>query len=131
MMARIIREDRLRRLCFSIPGRPVPAPRPSGSAGGKGYYRDPGGRYDAWKGQVAAEALNALGGQRLDHFGAVILEVRFGRERTLVDVRLLDEDTRGRADVDNLAKGVMDALEGIIYLNDRQVVHLDASKEDL
>jgi len=35
---------------------------------------------------------------------------------------------RGRADVDNLAKFVMDALNGLVYEDDRQVVHLDAIK---
>lgn len=35
---------------------------------------------------------------------------------------------RGRADVDNLAKFVMDALNGLVYVDDRQVVHLDAIK---
>lgn len=38
----------------------------------------------------------------------------------------------GSSDIDNLLKGVMDALEGIIYLNDRQVkfveVHIHKHK---
>ena len=31
---------------------------------------------------------------------------------------------RGRADLDNLAKGALDALNGIVYQDDRQVVEL-------
>jgi Holliday junction resolvase RusA-like endonuclease len=34
----------------------------------------------------------------------------------------------GRPDVDNLAKGVMDALNGIAYADDSQIVRLTASK---
>lgn len=33
-----------------------------------------------------------------------------------------------KPDCDNLAKGVMDALEGVAYKNDSQVVHIDVKK---
>lgn len=33
-----------------------------------------------------------------------------------------------RGDVDNYLKTVMDALNGVVYKDDRQVVHVDASK---
>jgi len=36
-------------------------------------------------------------------------------------------DTK-RPDVDNLAKSIMDALEGIIYEHDAQVIHLEVTK---
>ncbi len=35
-------------------------------------------------------------------------------------------DTGVRPDVDNVLKPVLDALEGIVYLNDRQVVSVSA-----
>ena len=34
-----------------------------------------------------------------------------------------------RPDVDNLAKSIMDALEGVIYEHDAQVIHLDVTKD--
>jgi len=35
---------------------------------------------------------------------------------------------RSRADIDNLVKLVLDALQGVAYDNDNQVVYVEASK---
>ena len=39
------------------------------------------------------------------------------------------EHKTGRPDLDNLIKGVMDALNGILWLDDAQVVRIHAGKE--
>jgi crossover junction endodeoxyribonuclease RusA len=36
--------------------------------------------------------------------------------------------TKRRMDLDNLSKGVLDALNGIVYLDDKQIVHLELTK---
>ena len=118
--------DAARSVSFEVPGKAVPAPRANTRSGQGGYYADP--RYDYWKQQVQAAALNAVGGVRPHHANRVALHVAIGRERTIVDVRFEDTKAEGQADVDNLAKGIMDALQGILYRNDRQVMYLSAEK---
>jgi crossover junction endodeoxyribonuclease RusA len=94
---------------FTVKGQPVPWKRTQGA--GKRRYTHP--QYRAWKGliQVAARAARIACIE-----GPVCLEV---------EARV---GNRKFADVDNLAKAVLDALEGIAYANDRQVCELHATR---
>ena len=57
--------------------------------------------------------------------GAVTLNVIFQYQRP----KKAPEHKTGRPDLDNLIKGVMDALNGILWLDDAQVVRIHAGKE--
>lgn len=103
-----------------IPGRPVPASRPR-VAHGHAYYSR---RYAEWK-EAAAWQVRAAG-QRFD--GPVALRVVFHRDSVEVEVVAGPERCSGvSADLDNLVKGVMDALvAGGVLGDDRQVTVLEA-----
>jgi Holliday junction resolvase RusA-like endonuclease len=93
-----------------VPGRPVPAPRPRVHAGGAHYPK----RYTDAKEDLQRFFLVDLVNRRLRqrYEGAVRVDVTFAVDR--------------RGDVDNLAKTVLDALNGVVLVDDRQVVDLHA-----
>lgn len=90
-------------IAFTVPGRPIPCPRPRVTR--KKTYLP--AKYKAWRDEVKVLARQAFLGKE-PWEGPVGLVVCF-------------YGAHGSSDIDNLLKGVMDALEGIIYLNDRQV----------
>ena len=104
-----------------IPGRPVPASRPR-VARGHAYYPK---RYEEWR-SLAAWQVRASG-KRVD--GPVKVSVVFRRESVEVEV-LPSPAVRPSgvlADIDNLAKGCLDALvAGGVLADDSQVVVLEA-----
>lgn len=88
-------------LSFTVQGQAVPAPRARITRKGN-YYP---GRYEAWRSLVQVAALQH--GRPLWE-GPVALDiVAYG--------------AHGLADWDNLGKGVSDAIQGILIINDRQV----------
>jgi Holliday junction resolvase RusA-like endonuclease len=97
----------------SIPGRPVPCPRPR--VGVKGTYYPEG--YTVWRDAAQRLLRDACvrqnGGRLLT--GPLSLEVTF-------------QGAHGSADLDNLVKSVLDAAQGMIFDNDRQVVQIQALK---
>ena len=94
---------------FSVPAEPVPFKR--AMTNGKRRFNDP--RYSDFKEYVGAHAKVAMAG-RLPFDGAI---------RIHVDVFTKYEPTSLRAgDVDNHLKAAMDALNGICYRDDRQIV---------
>lgn len=80
---------------------------------GKRRYSDP--TYAAYKALLQVEARN----RGCPNFGAKPVSL-------VVQVTL--KSWSGQGDVDNYAKAVMDALEGVAFDNDRQVRRLVASK---
>ncbi len=86
---------------FTVYAQPVPAPRVRITRMGN-YY---GERYEAWRSIVQVAALG---------HGRPMLA---GPVRLFIDIY----GARKNADWDNLGKGISDALEGIMYANDRQV----------
>ncbi len=86
---------------FTVYAQPVPASRPRVTR--KGVYY--GERYEAWRSIVQVAAL------------------RHGRPMLTGPVRLFIDiyGARKNADWDNLGKGISDALESIMYANDKQV----------
>ena len=99
------------RVSFEVPGRCVPCPRPRAKVGHRAYYPK---RYTDWKESAQVEALKAAG--RLLWEGPVELSVWF-------------YGARANADIDNLLKSVLDAIQGIIIVDDKQVVTVEARKE--
>jgi len=103
-----------------IPGQPVPKGRPRAFIVGKGSRRfarfyTPAKTVDAEK-ALAEQVMLCTGGRALpiQNSVRVMLTFRSGRR-----------PGRG-ADLDNLVKLVLDALNGVIWSDDRQVVELHA-----
>ena len=98
----------LTRVEFFIPGKPAPASRPRVEGGRVHYAR----RYEEWRQRAKVEILAQCG--RLLWTGDLEVSIVFvGADR--------------RADIDNLLKAVLDAAEGIIYENDKQVKVIGAT----
>ena len=96
---------------FKIPGKPVPAARPRVTK--HGTYNEQ--RYKDWLAVAKTYA-------RQEWLG---LPPMLGK----VEVTAVFTGAHGSADLDNLIKGLLDALQGIIIVNDRQVSHLEAIRE--
>lgn len=92
---------------------PVPFKRTGGN--GRRRYNDP--RYTAYKAALSAVAKAAMRG-RAPLTGEVRVSVKIFRPK------------RGRqfGDLDNHVKAVLDALNGICYVDDSQVTRLTAEK---
>jgi Holliday junction resolvase RusA-like endonuclease len=89
-------------LVFTVHAQPIPAPRARITRRGNFYSK----QYDTWRALVQVAAIAEAGRPLWD--GPVSLEVHaYG--------------AHGLSDWDNIGKGVSDALQGIIYANDRQV----------
>jgi Holliday junction resolvase RusA-like endonuclease len=97
---------------FSVLGNPVPKQSFRAVAGGRGYT-DP--RVKAWQEKVAYEARYVMDGD----------EPLTGDLQVSLKFYLSD---RRRKDLDNLSKGVLDALNGIVFVDDRQIVDLHLQK---
>ena len=94
----------------TVPGEPVGKARPRVTR--RGTYT-PQATRDA-EARVRAAVQGALG-DPAPHPGPWTLVLRFHRVH------------RHQRDVDNLAKLVMDALNGVLWEDDHQVLHLDAA----
>jgi crossover junction endodeoxyribonuclease RusA len=92
-----------------IPQRAVPKGRPRVTTNGT-YTPE---RTKAWEAKVGWEFVELHGKPLIE--GEVLMALTFS-------------GARAAQDVDNLAKGVLDALNGIAYADDRQVTRLVADK---
>lgn len=94
-----------------IPGKPVPCPRPRVSKHGTHYPK----RYTDWKSGAQALLRDACVKQN----GGRLMEGR-------LSVRMHFTGAAGNVDIDNCIKAILDAGQGQIYENDRQVKHVEA-----
>jgi Holliday junction resolvase RusA-like endonuclease len=78
-----------------------------------GGYRDP--RVTIWEEKVAYAAKEKLAGREM-MAGELSVQLRFYMPN------------RRRVDVDNLSKGVLDALKDVLFTDDSQVVELHVKK---
>ena len=101
------------RIMFSVEGRPVPQPRPRVGRNRHAYY--PGKRYKAWRGAVAAAAMQACE----PPFPALSGEIK-----ATIHVGVPD---RRHGDLSNYIKVVEDACEGIVFANDKQIRAIEAT----
>ena len=100
-------------IAFSIPGNPVPKGRPR-FGGGRAYTPN---RTKAYESKVRMLALQAR------------QECRQRPLRGDVSV-VIDICGYKRADIDNISKSILDACNGVLYLDDRQIQRLVASRID-
>lgn len=116
-------------LAVDVIGVPVPWARPrlslrSGRA--HGYTVE---AVVLWESTIATEALAQAGRARLEGPLEVVLEFRCVRP-TRATVRRLRgvPSTRATGDPDNLAKAVLDACNGVLWIDDAQVIDLHVRK---
>lgn len=102
-----------------ILGEPVAAPRPRTSKAGRHYVPR---AYVAWRDSVALalrDAMVAQSGLLEPTPDPIRLELAFYRV------------SKRRVDVDNLAKGVMDAGNGVVWRDDFQIVRLTVGRDQV
>ena len=98
---------------INAPLEPVPFPRPSSN--GKRRFNPP--RYTEFKNQLGVYAKAAMRGQA-PLTGAISIVCEFFKPRPK------DPTSVKYGDLDNLIKAVLDALQGICFENDAQVVQI-------
>ena len=113
------------RVTFEVP-EVMACPRPRHMRNGHTYMPS---EYAAYKRRVAEAYLAAggadMGGSPVAVTIDVMRELPGSRPK-----RVAAEPDTVRPDVDNIAKGVMDALSGVAYADDSQVVSLSVLKCD-
>ncbi len=113
---------------FFIPGVPVAQPRPRTliTAGKVHTVSNPrGSRVSAWKQVVQLYARQAFR-KPLEGPLKLILAFLLPRSSGAPKERLLWHKTR--PDLDNLVKAILDAMNGIVYLDDGQVCYCESTK---
>lgn len=122
---------------FFVPGIPAPqgSKRYLGVKGGKGITVESSKRVAPWRADVRAEAQKACT-EPLAGPVAVVLAFAMPRPkshyRTGRNAHLLRDTApaypAGRPDLDKLERAILDALSGIAWLDDSQVVTISAGK---
>lgn len=118
-------------ISFEVPGTPVPQSRPRFTRQGHAYDTDKSRNYKAL---VRAEAVRKMGG-REPAAGAVIARLAFylpipkswSKKKRVMALRGEISPT-GRPDTDNLVKSVTDAVNGVVYADDSQIINIIANK---
>ena len=118
-------------IAFSVPGDPVPQPRPRVSTRG-GFaraYVPKQHAVHAYRQAVAAAAREAGAGVHGEPV-EVVIDLVFGRPKSHLRKNGLAKDApvTPRPDLDNCAKAVLDALNGVAWEDDAQVQRLVVSK---
>ena len=118
-------------IAFTIPGDPVPQPRPRVSTrGGHGHAYVPAKHpVHSYRRAVAAAAKAAGAGVHGDAV-EIIIDFVFARPKSHLRKTGLAADAPQwpRKDIDNLEKAVLDALNGVAWHDDSQVVRVVKSK---
>lgn len=105
---------------FTVEGRPKVKERPRAGRGGKIYT--PGTTT-----QAELELATSYDGPFFE--GPVDLYMNFYPDRTEITIRDYTYDISPlRGDIDNYAKLALDALQGVAFANDRQVMRIMAAK---
>lgn len=120
---------------FCVAGKPIPQPRPRAFRIGvrASVYAAPRHHpIHAYRQAVALKARESYG-NRPPQGGPVEVVMRFVLARSTTGSRAVKRNPSlwwhdGRPDIENLAKGVLDALSGIVFLDDRQVARLTLEK---
>jgi Holliday junction resolvase RusA-like endonuclease len=118
----------MREIAFFVPGSPVPQART-----GRGFDAKTGRtwRFDPknsreWKAQVAWIARQNYAGDLLE--GPLVMFLVFVLPRPKSLPKKIREHVR-KPDLSNLLKAVEDALKGVLYHDDSQLVDINISKE--
>ena len=118
-------------ISFTIPGVPIPQPRPSVTRTGRVFYKANGCR--EWRQAIALTASRLF---PVPDDGPWKIQAVYIFERPPSHYTKSGKLTRAakaiqippRPDVDNLNKALNDALEGVIYNNDSQIGWQEAGK---
>lgn len=118
-------------IAFVVPGDPVPQPRPRVSTRG-GFaraYVPKDHAVHAYRAAVAATA-RAAGAEVHGDPVEVVIDLTFGRPKSHLRKSGLAKDAPAipRPDLDNCAKAVLDALNGVAWVDDSQVQRFVVSK---
>lgn len=119
---------------FTIPGKPVGQGRPRFSRHGRFVqtYDPPKSRQ--YKAKAIQYEQTIYSGQPLESDLKVTVRAYFEVPKSYTKKRRTAclanvEKPSKKPDIDNIVKGIMDAMNGIIYSDDKQVVRLEAFKE--
>ena len=118
-------------ISFVVCGDPVAQPRHKVTIRGKkpiAYIPDDHPIY-GYKEAVRLSARIAMAGKP-PVAGTVLVTIlfRFARPKSHTKAARADDNHRQKPDLDNLAKAVLDALNGVCWLDDSQVCQIRASK---
>lgn len=112
-------------ITFSVPGNPVPQPRPRiTTRGGHGHAYTPAGHaIHAYRAAIAAAARAAGATPTTEAPITLIVDLVFARPRSHYRKSGLRDDapTLPRADCSNCLKGIEDALNGVAWVDDSQI----------
>jgi crossover junction endodeoxyribonuclease RusA len=104
-----------------VDGKPQAKQRPRVGRGGRVYTPKETRDYE----QLVAAAWRAAGGPCLPKGTAAEVTIHVYRDRVEVSVEVADGlPATARADLDNLAKSVLDGLNGVAFDDDRQIAKL-------
>jgi Holliday junction resolvase RusA-like endonuclease len=76
--------------------------------------------------QAIKDAYVAAGG--VLHEGPVNLSVTFKNDNITITINDIEAESSLRGDLDNYIKSIMDGLNGVAYLDDKQVLNIRANK---
>jgi len=115
---------------FRVVGRPVPqgAMRPVVAGGRLRAIHKEGKRLRAWRDSVTWEAVRARGARSIP-FPKPIAVSLYLRFLLPGPIRPKAAEPVSRPDLQHLVRAVEDALTGILYDDDSQIVFLDAAKQ--
>ena len=111
----------------------VPAPQGSKTAfvrGGKAVVVDGSSKtgrqkLSSWRAEVAREALNNRPDEVYDHFVHITINFFMPKPKSAPKFKMYCDK---KPDIDKLVRSTLDALTGVIYRDDSQVVSLQAIK---
>lgn len=110
---------------FFVPGHP--APQGSKRHVGRGILIESSKAVGPWRERVALAAHNAMCGRSL-LAGPITLTLQFVMRRPVSAPKRSTPPATKRPDGDKLARAVFDALTGVIYQDDAQVVDHHVTK---
>jgi Holliday junction resolvase RusA-like endonuclease len=105
--------DTMKSITFFVQGNPIPKQSFRYTKNGGGFT-DP--RMKTWQEMVAAEAHNAM----------VERDMLTGNLKATL---MFSVNDKRRKDLDNLSKGTLDALTGIVFKDDSQIIRLTIEKQ--
>jgi crossover junction endodeoxyribonuclease RusA len=116
-------------IAFFVPGRP--APQGSKRHVGRGIVVESSREVGPWRERVALAAHQAMvdvDGRLPVVAGAVTVALTFVLPRPKSTPKRRTPPATKRPDVDKLARAILDAISGVIVVDDAQIVELHATK---